>query len=94
MKWGNIVNVTLHDGEAQLRASFAVPTNAFGQLPSVLVDPRDTRGRVHSGLWLGRSRNDGADAPAYRRVCPEADGASSVEHGPTTPEHSSCTIQR
>jgi hypothetical protein len=41
-------------------------TNQFGQLPTVLVNPRSDAGRAMSGLWLGDPRDFGADGTTYR----------------------------
>jgi hypothetical protein len=59
------VTLVLSDGS---KASTRVPTNQHGQLPAVLVDPRDTRGRVISGTWLGDSKDHRMDGSVYKPV--------------------------
>jgi hypothetical protein len=45
-----------------------VSTNRHGQLPAVIVDPRDGHGRVVSGAWLSDSRDQWADGTTYQQV--------------------------
>jgi hypothetical protein len=42
-----------------------VPVNRHGQIPAVLVDPNSVAGHVVEGLWLGDSRDHGADGITY-----------------------------
>jgi hypothetical protein len=49
-----------------------VPVNRYGQLPAVLVDPKTIAGPVVEGVWLGDSRNHGADGFNYVLIKPGA----------------------
>ena len=42
--------------------------NQFGQLPTVLVNPRSQTGRVVPGIWLGDPQDFTADGTTYRWV--------------------------
>jgi hypothetical protein len=59
------VTLMLSDGSKALTRA---PTNRHGQLPAVIVDPRDTSGRVVSGTWLGDSRDERTDGHVYQPV--------------------------
>jgi hypothetical protein len=59
------VLLILSDGS---KAWTRVPTNRHGQLPAVIVDPRDDQGCVISGTWLGDSRDGRMDGSVYESV--------------------------
>jgi hypothetical protein len=59
------VTLIMPDGS---KASTQVGTNRHGQLPSVIVDPRDSCGRVLDGTWLGESRDRETDGTTYEQV--------------------------
>jgi hypothetical protein len=60
-----VVTLILSDGS---QASTSVPTNRHGQLPAVIVDPRDHHGEVLNGTWLGESRDREMDGTTYESV--------------------------
>ncbi|MGO4689560.1 hypothetical protein [Glaciibacter sp. 2TAF33] len=60
-----VVTLMLSDGS---KALTRVPTNRHCQLPAVIVDPRDNRGRVISGTWLGDSKDGRLDGSEYQPV--------------------------
>jgi hypothetical protein len=60
-----VVTLMLSDGS---KASTRVPTNRHGQLPAVIVDPRDNRGRVISATWLGDSKDGPLHGSVYQPV--------------------------
>ncbi|TFD56691.1 hypothetical protein E3T41_16090 [Cryobacterium sp. Hh38] len=62
-----IVIVTLRGHNIIKRSTkVTLDTNQFGQLPTVLVNPRSDAGRTLSGLWLGDPQDFGADGTTYR----------------------------
>lgn len=40
--------------------------NRHGQLPTVLINPRSTAGRIVPGIWLGEPKDFTADGTRYR----------------------------
>jgi hypothetical protein len=42
-----------------------VAVNRYGQIPAVLVDAKSIAGPVVQGVWLGDSRDHGADGINY-----------------------------
>ncbi|MGO4690027.1 hypothetical protein [Glaciibacter sp. 2TAF33] len=62
--------VTLHGPESPKPSTTTVlvPQNQHGQLPAVLVNPIDSRGRVVPGVWLGENTDRAADGAVYRWV--------------------------
>ncbi|KGJ79289.1 hypothetical protein GY21_05720 [Cryobacterium roopkundense] len=40
--------------------------NDFGQLPTVLVNPRSAHGRIVPGIWLGDPQDFTVDGTTYR----------------------------
>ena len=43
-----------------------LPLNGHGQLPTVLINPRNTVGRIVPGIWLGQPNDFTADGTRYR----------------------------
>ena len=43
-----------------------LPLNRYGQLPTVLINPRNTAGRIVPGIWLGEPNDFTADGTTYR----------------------------
>jgi hypothetical protein len=65
---GRALNVNLYtevDGE---RFRLVLTANAYGQLPSVLIDPVDRQGETLFGTWLGLSGDRMLDVTHYRRI--------------------------
>jgi hypothetical protein len=79
------VTLILSDGA---RALTCVPTNRHGQMPTVLVDPRDDRGRVIAGIWLGDSEDRQADSRLYRLVPPTLRRLAAARPSRWPPAHS------
>jgi hypothetical protein len=59
------VTLIMPDGS---NLSARVPRNRHGQLPAVIVDPRDNRGHVVSGMWLEDIKAHWADGTVYGPV--------------------------
>jgi hypothetical protein len=57
--------VTLRGPGSEGTATVVVPQNQHGQLPSVLIDPVDSGGRVVPGVWLGDSKDRASDGTVY-----------------------------
>jgi hypothetical protein len=73
------VTLILSDGS---EASTRVPTNRHGQLPAVIVDPRDHLGRVLNGTWIGESRDRQMDGITYEPVQVTSTGFAPRQEGP------------
>jgi hypothetical protein len=59
------ITLVLSDGA---ETTVRVPTNRLGQLPAVVVDPRDDGGSILPGMWLGESRDRQPDGTRYQWV--------------------------
>jgi len=63
--------VTLLGRNAMTRSQrIPLVVNRFGQLPTVLINPRSRAGHVISGIWLGDPQDLTADGTTYQWVAP------------------------
>jgi len=60
--------VTLHLSDGSHIGSMGVRPNRHGQLPALIVDPRDSTGREFLGMWLGDVQDRRSDGTAYREL--------------------------
>jgi hypothetical protein len=60
--------VTLHLSDGSHIGSMGVRPNRHGQLPALIVDPRDSTGRVLLGMWLGDVQDRYSDGTSYREL--------------------------
>lgn len=63
--------VTLHASDGTSLGKLAVRRNQHGDLPALIVDPRDFEGRVMPGLWLADMYGRVMD-PTYRQITRQA----------------------
>lgn len=56
-----MIAATLNRAQDSESATVLLSPNRHGQLPTVLVDPRDSDGNIQAGLWLG----DGSGGTVY-----------------------------
>lgn len=92
-------------GQSRMKRSkkISVSVNQFGQLPTVLINPRSTTGHIIPGIWLGDPQDFTADGTAYRLVTGTSSSAQpteptpcavrktqpeTVKHGESPPRHS------
>jgi hypothetical protein len=68
-----VIAVTLNRAQGFESATVLLSQNRHGQLPTVLVDPRDRDGNILAGLWLG----DGSGGTVYEWTEP----ARKLRHG-------------
>ncbi len=64
--------VTLHRADGSHIGSMGVRRNRHGQLPAVIVDPRDSTGREFPGMWLGDAQDRHGDGTSYRELTRDA----------------------
>lgn len=60
--------VTLHASDGTSHGMMAVRRNQHGDLPALIVDPRDSEGRVMHGLWLADMFGRVMDGTTYRQI--------------------------
>lgn len=60
--------VTLHLSDGSHIGSLGVRPNRHGQLPALIVDPRDSSGRVFVGMWLGDVQDRSSDGTRYKEL--------------------------
>ena len=60
--------VTLHSPDGSIVESIAVTVNRHGQLPALIVDPRDSNGQAMPGMWLGEPQDRLIDGTRYNRL--------------------------
>lgn len=60
--------VTLHLADGSPIGSMGVRQNSHGQLPALIVDPRDSTGRELLGMWLGDVQDRHGDGTSYRQL--------------------------
>jgi hypothetical protein len=68
-----VIAATLNRAQDSESATVLLTPNRHGQLPTVLVDPRDSNGNTLAGLWLG----DGSGGTVYEWTEP----AGKLQHG-------------
>jgi len=60
--------VTLHALDGSKIGMMAVRVNQHGEPPALIVDPRDSEGRVMPGLWLGQMSGRVMDNTTYHQI--------------------------
>lgn len=60
--------VTLHALDGTRLGMMAVRVNRHGEVPALIVDPRDSEGRVMPGLWLCEMFGRVMDGTTYRQI--------------------------
>jgi hypothetical protein len=64
---GSQIVVTLIGHSVMKRSrKIVLDMNRYGQLPTVLINPRSTDGRIVPGIWLGDPHDFASDGTTYR----------------------------
>jgi hypothetical protein len=67
--------VRLHALDGSTIGMMAVRVNQHGELPALIVDPKDSEGRVMAGLWLGQMVGRVFDGTTYHQIISQVPGA-------------------
>ncbi|MBB5641104.1 hypothetical protein [Cryobacterium roopkundense] len=65
---GQIIVTLLGQTAMKRSKTVSLSMNQFGQLPTVLINPRSNAGRAISGIWLGDPQDFTTDGTTYRWI--------------------------
>lgn len=70
--------ITLHSSDGSRIGMMAVRVNQHGELPALIVDPKDSQGRVMPGLWLAQMFGRVLDGASYHQINSQGQGSATA----------------